>query len=176
MSVMVKAISLHQPWASAVALGAKRIETRHWCAPAWLIGQPLLIHAAKTQEWLGHEGLMRLCDRAMADAIAAAPALPPPGWLGRSAACLLPLGALVAVARLSACHPITMRNGVGTICLPGNAREDVSDMETALGNFEPGRFGWILSDVRPLPTPIPFRGQQGIFPVPADLLPEELRP
>ena len=40
----MKAISLWQPWASAMALGMKKIETRHW--PTCYRG-PLLIHAAK---------------------------------------------------------------------------------------------------------------------------------
>ena len=40
----MKAISLWQPWATAIAVGAKRIETRHW--PTKHRG-PLMIHAAK---------------------------------------------------------------------------------------------------------------------------------
>src|SRR3546814_21127441 len=40
----VKAISLWQPWASAIALGHKSIETRHW--PTKYRGE-LAIHAAK---------------------------------------------------------------------------------------------------------------------------------
>lgn len=39
--------SLHQPFASLMADGRKPIETRHWPAPAWLIGQHYAIHAAK---------------------------------------------------------------------------------------------------------------------------------
>ena len=41
----MKAISLWQPWASAMALGFKRNETRHW---EQSYRGPLLIHAAKT--------------------------------------------------------------------------------------------------------------------------------
>ncbi len=41
------AISLHQPWASLIACGAKPFETRSWSPPAWLIGQRIAIHAAK---------------------------------------------------------------------------------------------------------------------------------
>lgn len=40
----IKAISLWQPWASAVAVGSKRIETRGWSTNH---RGPLLIHAAK---------------------------------------------------------------------------------------------------------------------------------
>ena len=40
----MKAISLWQPWASAIASGSKRIETRSW---ATNYRGPLLIHAAR---------------------------------------------------------------------------------------------------------------------------------
>lgn len=40
----MKAISLWQPWATLMALGLKKIETRHWSTR---YRGPLLIHAAK---------------------------------------------------------------------------------------------------------------------------------
>lgn len=40
----MKAISLWQPWATAIALGIKRVETRHWQTA---YTGPLAIHAAK---------------------------------------------------------------------------------------------------------------------------------
>jgi hypothetical protein len=42
----MKAISLHQPWAAAVAVGIKWIETRSWRTH---YRGPLAIHAAKTK-------------------------------------------------------------------------------------------------------------------------------
>ena len=41
------AITLHQPWASLIALGLKTVETRSWPAPARLVGQRIAVHAAK---------------------------------------------------------------------------------------------------------------------------------
>lgn len=43
----MKALSLWQPWASLMADGRKKIETRHWRPPAWLVGQSFAIHATK---------------------------------------------------------------------------------------------------------------------------------
>lgn len=40
----MKALSLHQPWASAIALGLKHLETRSW---ATSYRGPLAIHAAR---------------------------------------------------------------------------------------------------------------------------------
>jgi activating signal cointegrator 1 len=44
----IPALSLHQPWASLIAIGAKRFETRSWPAPKAMIGRRIAIHAAKT--------------------------------------------------------------------------------------------------------------------------------
>lgn len=42
----MKVLSLWQPWASLMADNRKPWETRHWPAPAWLIGKEYAIHAA----------------------------------------------------------------------------------------------------------------------------------
>ena len=42
----MKAITLHQPWASLIAEGVKTIETRSWAPPAALWGERIAIHAA----------------------------------------------------------------------------------------------------------------------------------
>jgi activating signal cointegrator 1 len=44
---MMPAISLWQPWASFIAIGAKPYETRHWRAPLRFVGLRIAIHAAK---------------------------------------------------------------------------------------------------------------------------------
>ena len=41
----MKAITLHQPWASLIADGRKTIETRSWAPPRTLIGERIAIHA-----------------------------------------------------------------------------------------------------------------------------------
>lgn len=74
----MKAISLWQPWASAIALGHKRIETRHWFTN---YRGPLAIHAAK--RWTREQIDFARSERALAR-------LPEQ----------LPLGAIVATCRL----------------------------------------------------------------------------
>ncbi len=46
---MIPAITLYQPWASLIEVGAKRYETRSFMAPQRLLGQRIAIHAAKRQ-------------------------------------------------------------------------------------------------------------------------------
>lgn len=42
---MLRALTLIQPWAWAVAHAGKAIENRTWPPPKWLVGQRLAIHA-----------------------------------------------------------------------------------------------------------------------------------
>lgn len=136
-----KALSLWQPWASLIAIGAKRIETRHWSAPRSLWGQRIAIHAAKrgSELWLLEEWPFSEYD------------LEP-----------LPLGAIVATAVIARCTEITE--------LGAAELEHEHPHEYAFGNYEPGRFAWVLRDVERLAEPIPFRGAQGFFDVPAALV------
>ncbi len=133
----MRALSLWQPWASAVALGLKRIETRHW--PTHVRGL-IAIHAAK--RWTADEQ-----DDAAHFADVYDERLRQP-----------PLGAIVATAQLTACWP------------SATLSERISDQERAFGNYAPGRFGFVLEDIRPLETPLPWRGAQGFFEVDADLV------
>lgn len=80
----IKALSLWQPWASLVAVGAKIDETRHWSTP---YRGPIAIHAAKTLDLAGAPDL--LCEAALG-----------PYWQKD-----LPRGCVVAVARLADCAP-----------------------------------------------------------------------
>ena len=43
----MRAITLHQPWASLIAHGVKDIETRSWPPPQTMVGQRIAIHAGK---------------------------------------------------------------------------------------------------------------------------------
>ena len=139
----MRALSLWQPWATLVAIGAKRIETRHWHAPSSLIGETLVIHASKTTE---------MTPMARRDPFASA--------LGNRD---LPLGAIVGTARLVSCARID-RNLVDEI------RDEHGAQEVAFGNYETGRCAWILADPVALTVPIPWKGSQGIFTVPDSVL------
>ena len=46
----MKALSLWQPWASLMADGRKKVETRSWPPPTWLLGKELAIHATMKVE------------------------------------------------------------------------------------------------------------------------------
>jgi activating signal cointegrator 1 len=143
----MKGLQLWQPWASLVAIGAKRIETRHWPAPPELIGQRITIHATKrtSELWLCAEHPFREY---------------------HLAADRLPLGAIVATAVLARCAPMTV-DGIARL-------NEVSPHEFAFGSYAVGRFAWVLRDVEPVVPAIPFKGAQVKFlDVPDELLGRE---
>jgi activating signal cointegrator 1 len=143
----VRALSLHQPHASLVAHGLKKIETRGPRSPRAYRG-PLLIHAAKKWTPAQVRTLMRLSASHDPATLLCGGYGP---WI-ETAAQPLPLGALVAVARVVDIREMT----------PEWIAEQ-TPLERAVGDWQPGRYGWVLEDVVPLATPIPLRGSQGLF-------------
>jgi hypothetical protein len=92
----------------------------------------------------------------------------------------VPFGAVVATCELVDCVPMVAvhadaqpeRNilaitGSGRLVLAGPDRawnwEVVSD-QRPYGDFRPGRWAWLLADVRPVVPAIPARGRQGLWP------------
>ena len=78
----MRAISLWQPWATAVALGVKKVETRHWSTR---YTGPIAIHAAK--RWAKPERDFAAVEHAL-------------GRLPKH----LPFGAIIATATLMGCR------------------------------------------------------------------------
>jgi hypothetical protein len=166
----MKAISLWQPWASLVAIGAKRIETRHWYPPDSVIGKRIYIHAAK--RWTREE--QEVCELEPFNSVLQKhfgldSEFPP---LYRS---ILPLGALVGTAILRMAVPTERCRMVSHEWLPvgykigavevGRTSVDLSPQEVEFGNYGKGRFAWLLEDISLLAEPIPYAGTQGFFEV-----------
>lgn len=165
----VRGLTVRQPWASLIACGAKTIETSDRSTD-WR--GDLLVHAGKARPDMAWEG----GGWAIAHLIK-------PGWMGHMMyrhaydvdGVPLPLGAVVAVARLADCAPVVDEDGQGanrTLVVnhtdgalrlaryPGGVK-DVTD-QRALGDFTPGRWAWLLTDVRPI-DPVPAEGRQGLW-------------
>jgi activating signal cointegrator 1 len=140
----MKAISLWQPWASLWCSKRKVHETRHWrCSHrGWL-----LVHAAKRFETdfdLNDRLRLILDDE-----------------FGAHWAEDLPTGALIGMVNVVDCPP--------TLTPLGDAA--ASDDDRECGDFGPGRFAWKRDAFRLFEQPIPFRGRQGVFNVPDDVIP-----
>ena len=128
----IKALSLWQPWAEAIRVGAKQIETRHWLTRyrGWLA-----IHAAKKKIDKSDVGFNDFAEH----------------WVGDLSQ--LDFGAIICVVKLSDCRPTEA------------LREEISEDESLWGNYDDGRWGWMLDagpviDINPA---IPVIGHQGLF-------------
>jgi hypothetical protein len=163
----LRALTLHQPWASLVAVGAKTIETRSWAAPEWMIGERLLIHAGKRRpDWRAMKEL--IADREdVWNAWYAAGLVNADGSLD-----CIPLGAVVASCRLAGCVPMvadyedvaSAYHGPAALEITSNGTlllypewdsalydEQVCDVtdQRPFGHFEPGRYAWLLEEIEP---------------------------
>ena len=133
----MKALTIRQPWASLIAAGVKTIETRSWSTK---YRGPLAIHAGKATP----DGLWEGGDWAIA-------------WNGNprnafayrrilSNRLELPLGAVVATCTLADVVPIVApswdEDHEGTEII---ACED----QRPFGDFTPGRYAWLLTDIKP---------------------------
>lgn len=152
----MKALTLTQPWATLVALGEKRIETRSWSTN---YRGKLAIHAAKgfpkdARFLLGETPFYEILFETH--------------HIQEKA---LPLGAIVATCDLVAIHKIPSMprhfpRGVAEdhplasypVVLPPQ-----HDQERAFGDYTPGRYAWLLTNVQKLAAPIPAKGALGLW-------------
>ena len=135
----MKALTLTQPWATLVAIGAKGIETRSWKTS---YRGPLAIHAAKGfPKYARKFTTLPECYEAVRKCYAQ-------NLKGVTA---YPLSAVVATCRLIAIHPVE------------EVRDELTTQELSLGNYDSGRYAWVLDDVRQLPEPIPAKGAQSLW-------------
>ncbi|GAA0382501.1 ASCH domain-containing protein [Paenibacillus motobuensis] len=142
----MKAITIHQPWATLIALGEKRFETRSW--PTKYRGL-IAIHAGKKidKEACMQPEISRALERQ--------------GYTANN----LPTGAIVTVCNLEEVHQITVARDsfAGSVNQNGEIAMHVEGDEFAFGWYEEGRYAWELRTVRRITEPIPAKGQQGLW-------------
>lgn len=143
------ALSITEPWATLMAIGVKRIETRSWRTA---YRGPIALHAAK--KFTGAEWELTCTDspinRALRDGGV------PWSEIGTHL-CIADVfassrGHVIATARLVKCVLITDAN-----------RGQVPEAEWTFGNFAAGRFAWVFRDVVRLPEPVPAKGALGLW-------------
>lgn len=152
----MKCLSLWQPWAALMVLGAKRFETRSWSTT---YQGPLLIHASR----LWTEAARNLC---LSEPFATALGIPQdPGfaWVPDK---VLTLGAIIGMVNVVRCWPtvkvrFAASDDIATIPLDGGIQ--VSESELAFGDYAHGRFAWQCTKPVRFAEPVPCRGFPGIF-------------
>ncbi len=131
----MKCLSLWQPWATLVAIGAKTFETRSWNTE---YRGPLLIHAAKNTSELNSVRRYPFSDVLL--------------HAGYEKAGDLPLGICVALCDLV------------TVCPVELVRDQLDSWQRAFGDYRDGRFAWKLANIRRIHSPV-IAGKQGLFDV-----------
>lgn len=160
----MRCLTLTQPYATLIAIGAKHIETRSWHTS---FRGPLAIHAAAGLGPVG--GRAGLYDLAFSDP----DGLFYPALHRAHMFCIddLPLGAIVATCELVDCvetmpswaaiEPwlvVSWTDGRTYHVPPGKGSH-----ERAFGDYTPGRYAWLLGNIKALPEPILCKGALGLW-------------
>jgi hypothetical protein len=142
---MLKAICLHQPLATLVAIGAKQYETR--------------------SKRINHRGPLAICSTLK----------PPPGWMERRHTwpfreylrdCPLPVGCVLCVVNVV--EVMSTLTFLRTYCGDLKSKRWLPS-EITFGDYGPGRYAWRLADPKKLELPVPVKGRQFIFNLPPEV-------
>lgn len=141
----MRALSLWRPWPWAFFHAGKRIENRSWRPPASILGEWVAMHASLTFD---HGAAKRMRDGAFGNDAAIVPFIPRNHATG-----------IVGAFRVSGAF---MLDQVGAY-----AAQEIHD--AARSRFAFGPWCWLTPDVIELPEPIPCKGKQGLWTVPAGI-------
>ncbi|MFJ5886805.1 ASCH domain-containing protein [Streptomyces californicus] len=109
----MRALTIRQPWAAAIAHGTKRTENRSWAAPSKHLGSRILVHAAAST--YAAVGRLRVIEITGTE--------PDAQW---PKTC----GAIVAVATLASCHFDKGLNCCGPWGMEGFFHWELTDVAT----------------------------------------------
>ena len=151
----MKAITIHQPWASLLACGAKRYETRSWQTK---YRGPIAIHASvmkrKCYDFIGS---------AVIDVMEEALISGQQSYLFND----LPHGGIIATAMLVECWKVIEHTPTAIILKQSNGigedKISINDPCLKFGDYSVGRYVWGLTNMIMFPEPIPAKGQQGLW-------------
>jgi len=140
----VTALSFTDPWGTAVAIGAKKMETRSWPAPRKYWRGPLALHISGTltaeAKWVCERSPFREVLHAAGYA----------SDMRRRFMWELPLKQVIAIAWLEEAERIS-------------ADFHVDEQERSFGNYLPGRYAWKFGAVYRLKQPVLAVGRLGLW-------------
>lgn len=167
----MKILTIHQPWATLIAIGQKRYETRSWSTSyRGLLG----IHAGVNTKYVDLNSKNYICaedfyfstikaySREFINSLDGKDT----DWLQQHP--FMSLGMIVATANLVDCIPTEKIR----ICREEDIEKNksasvqyrwISEKEAAFGDYSPRRFAWALENVVKLDPPIPAKGKQGLW-------------
>lgn len=149
----MKALTIWQPWASLIAVGAKPYEFRSWPAPAFVRGERIAIHAgARAMKPREVDELLARLDTDRAWETCLRPELARPLLeLAHSRPGMLPLSTVLCTARMGE---------------PVNAYDIVQEFGGGVNDSDrddDANWAWPLTDIEVLTPPIEAKGAQGFW-------------
>lgn len=147
-SGFLKALTVHQPYASLIWFLLKQNETRGW---ATRYRGPIAIHAGMRK--IRRNEITPIMTQALAPQLLA---------VFREDFDIWPYGAIIGVFNLFDCAPIWRLM----------KEKPISPLEYHCGNYSDGRYAWRLKPIVTFKKPVPIKGLQGLWDVPEESLPE----
>jgi hypothetical protein len=148
--MQITVLSLLQPWASLVVMGAKKIETRSFNTP---FRGELYIHASlgkkygdqklSCRELCYQDSFKRFID-------------------GGQAYDKLPFGQIIGKVSLIDTYPTHILKAAAEKYISHEWEKILTPDELEFGDYSPNRFGWLLSHPEPI-EPIPAKGKLGFW-------------
>ena len=160
----MKALTVHQPYASLLAVGAKLFETRSWYTNYRGL---TAIHAAakKPTDILSIEDVSFI--RKAAEALGLESQYNIYDVLNRLDS--LPRGKIISVGEIAHCWRCIGEDRRGDLMILKNAGHSnwensyINDRELLFGDFSKGRSAWEFKNMKMLSEPIPAKGKQGLW-------------
>lgn len=142
MADFLKAITVKQPWATLIAIGEKKFETRSWQTKHR--GQ-IAIHAGKS------------IDKEACEDVIIKLVLKEYGIMSYKE---LPTGVVLATAELVDCYKVEAT--IGFVSVLSNEKT-LEGLEVALGDYTEGRYAWELTNLQTLSNPIAAQGHLSLW-------------
>lgn len=164
----MKALTIHQPWASLLACGAKKYETRGWKTN---YRGPIAIHASKAVD---PNVFQYLCCKTSTMNQLIACGITPTNIYDLPKGAIVAIGELVNIWRIVQ-HPgtnidIAKNIPIGAESLTLDKHDPhfgdyfvPNEQEMALGDWTPGRYAWEIKITRILDRPYKIKGRQGLW-------------
>lgn len=144
----MKALTFTQPWATAMLSMGKDIENRPMAPRCIAPGERFAIHAGLKADHGDAWGLRHLLGQLPAD---------------------LPKGAIVGTVELVGWVRCVTPDPDNFFDLEGLSDEQLSYVLSSRWRVRASKCAWLLRAPRLLTSPVPFKGSQGIWAVPADV-------
>jgi activating signal cointegrator 1 len=142
----MKALTLWQPWASLLAFGEKRVETRSWSTRYRGL---VAIHAAAKETVVYSDWRVRPQFTKLICEITERHSWGDGYWPNSHHR--VGFGAVLATAMLVAIEPTEI------------VRNDLSEQERVFGNYEDGRYAWFFEGIERFTIPVPAKGNRMLW-------------